>query len=194
MQCIKSSLGRSQTGYERFKMDKQEKHILLFFPNDNNEFGYLRSGVGKILAPLLQKQSLEFEPIVLTSTFKSAIEQANKASEALLKIDINIYGLRQIAKEIGDVLSSGKLWLQKSSHARLGVTYDNPHLLNLKMEGLSTQFVHSVGQSGDESSTSKVEREERLRKMVEEVYTSLDHNRHLDVVESGAGVTRKLLR
>ena len=194
MQTIDSKLGKSEAGYERFDLDEQEDHVLLCFHDDGNQFGYLRSGVGKTLGPLLAKSYVEFEPIVPTSNLKEAIASANKSAEAMAKVDINVYGRRQAATEVGDALSRGKLWLQKSGHAKPGVVYDNPHFLPLKINGIQVQSAQPVNQVANEGLRSKTHREGRLRKMVEEVYKSVDNTRHLDMVEGGDRVTRKLLK
>lgn len=194
MQTLDSKLGKSETGYERFKLNEQQDHILLCFRDDDRDFGYLRSGVCRTLASLLAKSYVEFEPIVPTSNLKETTGRANKPAEAMVKVDINVYGPRCAAAEVGDELSGGKLWLQKSDHARPGVAYDNPHFLPIKINGVQVQSVRSVNQVANEGAAGKKPREEQLRKMVEEVYKSVDNARHLDMVEGGDGVARKLLK
>ncbi|RYP79133.1 hypothetical protein DL771_000111 [Monosporascus sp. 5C6A] len=194
MQTLDSKLGKSQAGYERFKLKEQQDHILLCFRDDGMDFGYLRSGVRKTLAPLLAKSYIEFEPIVPTSNLKETIGRAKKPAEAMVKVDINVYGPRCAAAEVGDKLSRGKLWLQKSDHARPGVAYDNPHFLPIKINGVQVQSVRSVNRVANEGAAGKKPREEQLRRMVEEVYKSVDNARHLDMVEGGDRVTRKLLK
>ncbi|RYP44409.1 hypothetical protein DL768_009111 [Monosporascus sp. mg162] len=194
MQTIDGKLGKSEAGYERFKLKEQEDHILLCFHDDGKDFGYLRSGVGRTLAPLLAKSYIEFEPIVPTSNLKETIGRAKTATEAMVKVDINVYGPRRAAAEVGDDLSGGKLWLQKSDHARHGVPYDNPHFLPIKFNGVQVQSVRSVNQVANKGVAGKKSREEQLRKMVEEVYNSVDNARHLDMVEGGDMVARTLLK
>ncbi|KAI1422037.1 SNF2 family N-terminal domain-containing protein [Xylaria sp. FL1777] len=194
MQTIDAKLGRSQAGYERFKLIEQQDHILLCFHDDSNDFGYLRSGVGKTLAPLLAKPYVELEPIVPTSNLKETIGRAKKPAEAMVKVDINVYGPQRTAAEVGDALSGGKLWLQKSDHARQGVAYNNPHILPIKINGVQVQSVQPINQVANEGVSRKKHREEQLRKMVEEVYKSVDNARHLDMVEGGNRIARKLLK
>jgi len=194
MQTIQGKLGKSEAGYERFKLNEQQDHILLCFHDDGKQFGYLRSGVGNTLAPLLAKSYVEFEPIVPTSNLKETIASANKSAEAMAKVDINVYGRRHAATDVGDALSCGKLWLQKSGHAKPGVVYDNPHFLPLKINGIQVQSAQPMNPVANEGLGSKKHREGRLRKMVEEVYKSVDNTRHLDMVDGGNRVTRKLLK
>jgi hypothetical protein len=197
MRITDARLGESEAGSKRFELNEQEDHIVLCFHDDGKKFGYLRSGVGKTLAPLLAKSYVEFEPVVPTSNPKETIGRAKKPAtpaEAMVKVDLNVYGPRRAATEVGDALSRGKLWLQKSGHARREVVYDNPHFLPLKIDGIQMQAVQPVNQIVNDGLARKKDRNGRLRKMVEEVYKSLDNTRHLDMVEGGNRVTRKLLK
>ncbi|KAH8123686.1 hypothetical protein FP744_10005786 [Trichoderma asperellum] len=199
MQAIHSRLGKMETLYERFKIKKQKDHVSLLFHDaddgdEGGQFGYLRSAVGKTLAPLLAMPQVKFEPIGQASNLKGIIGRANKASEAIAKVDINLYGPQFAAKEVGDKLSHGKLWLQKSTHMKRGVTYDNPHFLRLEIGGVPIQCAQPVTQTRNEGPTGKKKREERLQKMVEEVYKTLDRSRDLDMVDGGDRVTQELLK
>ncbi|KAL6904139.1 SNF2 family N-terminal domain-containing protein [Trichoderma evansii] len=199
MQAIHSRLGKRETMYERFKIKKKEDHIVLSFhdaddDDEGGEFGYLRSAVGRTLASLLAMPNVKFEPIGQASSLKDIIGRANKASEAIAKVDINLYGPQGAAKEVGNTLSHGKLWLQKSAHMKGGITYDNPHFLRLEISGVPIQCKQPVSQTRNERRTGKQEREERLQKMVEEVYKSLDRTRDLDRVDGGDRVTQELLK
>lgn len=189
-----------ETMYERFKIKKHSDHVLLSFydadENDENDgkFGYLRSAVGKALMPLLAMSHVNLEPIGQVSSLKDVIGRANKAAEAIARIDINLYGPRCAAKEVGDKLSYDKLWLQKSNHMKRGITYDNPHFLRLEISGVPIQSTQPVSQARNEGPMGKQKRQERLQKMVEEVYKSLDRSRDLDMVDGGDGVTQELLK
>jgi len=196
MQAIDDILGGDSAGYQRFKLTSQQDHVVLHLPDGGEEFGYLRSAVGKTLAPLLSYSYIEFEPLVSTMVLKETIARASKPADAIVKIDVNVYGREgvQAATQVGDALSRGKLWLQKPSHARREAVYENPHFLSLKINGVQIQPAQPVGRVATEGLASKKRRVERLRLMVEEVYKSMDHNRHLEMVEGGSRVTVKLLQ
>ncbi|KAL7972031.1 SNF2 family N-terminal domain-containing protein [Trichoderma sp. SZMC 28014] len=198
MQVIHSKLSEMETTYERFKIKKKDDHVLLSFhdaddEDTNGKFGYLRSAVGKTLMPLLAMPHVNLEPIGQASNLKDIIGRANKPAEAIAKVDINLYGPRCAAKEVGDTLSHGKLWLQKSNHMKRDVIYDNPHFLRLDLSGISIQPTQPVGQSRNEGPTGKQKRQERLQKLVREVYNSIDRSRNLDKVNVGGLVTQELL-
>ncbi|KAM0457399.1 hypothetical protein ACHAO4_003198 [Trichoderma viride] len=198
MQVIHSKLSEIETTYERFKIKKKDDHVLLSFhdaddDDKNGKFGYLRSAVGKTLMPLLSMPNVNLEPIGQASNLKDIIGRANKAAEAIAKVDINLYGPRCAAKEVGDTLSRGKLWLQKSHHMKRDVIYDNPHFLRLELSGVSIQPTQPVSQSRNEGPAGKQKRQERLQKLVREVYNSIDRSRNLDKVNVGGLVTQELL-
>ncbi|KAL7911753.1 SNF2 family N-terminal domain-containing protein [Trichoderma velutinum] len=195
MQIIYSKLDKSEAGLERFKLETRESHVILRFSDTGEDFGQVRSNVGATLSTLLSNKSftVEFEPIVSTSYLMDIIARANRPSEAIVKVDINVYGLQSTGIKVGDELSSGKLWLQKPGNMRYGIIYDNPHFLRLKMNGVQLQPKQPVKQATREGSSSRKKREARLRSMVEEVYKSI-RTREIDAVDGGDRVVQKLKR
>ncbi|PNP46888.1 hypothetical protein TGAMA5MH_01841 [Trichoderma gamsii] len=198
MQVVHSRLSEMETTYERFKIKKKDDHVMLSFHDADDDdkdgtFGYLRSAVGKTLMPLLTMTHVNLEPIGQASNLKDTIGRANKAAEAIAKVDINLYGPRCAAKEVGDTLSRGKLWLQKSNHMKCGVIYDNPHFLRLELSGISIQPTQPVNQNHNKGPAGKQKRQERLQDLVREVYNSIDRSRNLDKVNVGGLVTQELL-
>lgn len=169
-----------RTTYQRFVLSEQQEHVLLAFRDDTaTEFGYLRSGPGKTLSKLLNQNQIEFEPIAPTIALRETIARAKKPVEAMVKVDINVYGPRNAAQEVGRKLSEGKLWLQKSDHARRGVHYENPHVLRIRGgEDMPDEVVRDVNSGAP--AAGKQPREEKLRRMMIEVYDSIKNKRQLN--------------
>uniref|UniRef100_A0A0D2XLY5 Helicase ATP-binding domain-containing protein n=1 Tax=Fusarium oxysporum (strain Fo5176) TaxID=660025 RepID=A0A0D2XLY5_FUSOF len=111
-----------------------------------------------------------------------------------VKVDINIYGLRSKALDIGKRLSNGKLWLQRSSHGRHGFAYENPHFLNISIQDTGAGEVQDTQPAPSDGVPKKMSKEDQLRKMVDEVYKTVENSRELEMVEGGDKVTRQLLR
>ncbi|ENH67515.1 Putative SWI/SNF-related matrix-associated actin-dependent regulator of chromatin subfamily A member 3-like 1 [Fusarium oxysporum f. sp. cubense race 1] len=109
-------------------------------------------------------------------------------------VDINIYGLRSKALDIGKRLSNGKLWLQRSSHGRHGFAYENPHFLNISIQDTGAGEVQDMQPALSDGVPKKMSKEDQLRKMVDEVYKTVENSRELEMVEGGDKVTRQLLR
>lgn len=165
--------------YQRFTLSDSQEHICLSFTDDNTEFGYLRSGPGKALARLLAPDSrVEFEPIAPTNALRETIGRAKKPVEAMVKVDINVYGPRTMAKLVGDKLTEGKLWLQKSDHARRELGYENPHVLKIQRSEMMPENVIKAVNSGQ--STGRQRREQKLQQMMIEVYGSIENKREFN--------------
>ncbi|UKZ79857.1 hypothetical protein TrVFT333_007620 [Trichoderma virens FT-333] len=195
MQMIYAKLDKREAGFERFKLETRENHIILCFNDTGEDFGQVRSNVGMTLSSLVDKSSnVDFEPIVSISYLMDIIGRANRPAEAIVKVDINVYGPQSIGIPVGNELSSGKLWLQKPTHERDGIVYDNPHFLKLKTNGTQLPRKQPMKQVISEGASNRRKREERLRKMVEDVYKSIDRTRHLEAVDGGDRVVRKLLK
>ncbi|EHK18064.1 uncharacterized protein TRIVIDRAFT_44486, partial [Trichoderma virens Gv29-8] len=195
MQMIYAKLDKREAGFERFKLETRENHIILCFNDTGEDFGQVRSNVGMTLSSLVDKSSnVDFEPIVSISYLMDIIGRANRPAEAIVKVDINVYGPQSIGVPVGNELSSGKLWLQKPTHERDGIVYDNPHFLKLKTNGTQLPRKQPMKQVISEGASNRRKREERLRKMVEDVYKSIDRTRHLEAVDGGDRVVRKLLK
>ncbi|KAF6828597.1 DNA repair and recombination protein rad5c [Colletotrichum musicola] len=181
-----------KTQYQRFSLLDQQEHVLLAFRDGNNtEFGYLRSGPRKTLSPLLGRHLIEFEPIAPTVTLRETIARAKKPAEAMVKVDINIYGPRSQAQYVGDKLTEGKLWLQRPTHPRKDVEHENPHLL--KLEGLEALTVTDVREVNSGGPAKRQPREENLRRMMLEVYDSMKNPQNRERVDGDKGLSNNLL-
>ncbi|OLN85473.1 putative SWI/SNF-related matrix-associated actin-dependent regulator of chromatin subfamily A member 3-like 3 [Colletotrichum chlorophyti] len=198
MAVIDTKLRKSQqaavdrdTIYQRFALSNQQENVLLTFRDDATEFGYLRSAHGRTLARLLNQVVVELEPIAPTIALRETIGRAKKPAEAMVKVDINVYGPRGAARRVGDALSEGKLWLQKPDHARPDVFYENPHELHIRGgEQMPEEVVREVN-SG--TPAGRQPREESLRRMMMEVYDSIQNNRQLARVHGGNRLKHDLL-
>ncbi|RGP79329.1 hypothetical protein FLONG3_2558 [Fusarium longipes] len=193
MSSFDDKLKTGDSSYQYFKPTEYQKQIMLCFPDDEKHFGHLSSLAGQTLMPLITRPRVQVEPLALKIDLREIIHRANKSADARVKVDINIYGPRSAATSIGEILSKGKLWLQRSIHGKEGLEYDNPHFLNITVADGSSGLVPNevVATNGP---AKKKTREEQLRKMVEEVYNAVDNTRELELVEGGDRVTRQLLR
>ncbi|ESU17188.1 hypothetical protein FGSG_10471 [Fusarium graminearum PH-1] len=192
MSSFDDRLKTGDSPYQYFKPTEYQKQVMLCFPEDEKHFGHLSSAAGQTLMPLITRPRVEVAPLALKIDLREIIHRANKSADARVKVDINIYGPRSVGTSIGEVLSNGKLWLQRSSHSKNGTEYDNPHFLSITVADGHNGLVQNevVASNGP---TKKKTREEQLRKMVEEVYNAVDNTRELELVEGGDRVTRQLL-
>lgn len=192
MTAIDERLKIGESGCQRFTPTEYQKQVMLCFPDDDKHFGHLCSATGQALLPLLTRPRVEIEPLAWKSDLTDIIHRASKSTDARVKVDINIYGTRADSSTIGNILSEGKLWLQRSSHGRSGTEYENPHFLSITVEDAIGVLNPEIVVNNEQP--KKNTREDQLRKMVEEVYKTVENNRALEMVEGGERVTRQLLR
>ena len=113
---------------QRFTLQAKPDHILLSF-QDGTQFGYLRDNMTDALKPHLNSDDLSFEAVASSQHLRARIAKAEKQADAIVHVDINIYGPRERAKAVGDKLSDKKVWLQKPDYYKRQYSYENPHLI-----------------------------------------------------------------
>ena len=86
-------------------------------------------------------------------------------TSAIMTLDINLYGVREDAKQVGSILASSGICLQQPTCGLEGVIYYNPHFLHVKeVMGetvLETQLI-PLGQEDRETVTSKAANKEQV--------------------------------
>ncbi|KAH7164838.1 SNF2 family N-terminal domain-containing protein [Fusarium sp. MPI-SDFR-AT-0072] len=194
MSSIDRRLAAEASAYQYFTPKEYQKQLMLCFPGDEKQFGHLPSAAGQTLLLLMTQPSVDIQPLALKCDLREVINRANKPADARVKVDINIYGLRSEALDIGKRLSNGKLWLQRSSHGRHGIAYENPHFLNISIRDIESGEVQNTRLAPSNGVPEKMSKDDQLRKMVDEVYKTVENNRELEMVEGGDRVTRELLR
>lgn len=116
--------------------------------------------------------------------------------DSQLPIEINIYGNREDAKLVGQIISKGGVFLQFPRHGLKGFEYYNPHFL--RMEGYSEQEpIETLLLS---SSRAKEATEETLDEInpanntdaVDEILDSLSYQNLLDNIHVDARIKSSL--
>jgi hypothetical protein len=194
MSSIDERLAAEASAYQYFTSKEYQKQLMLCFPGVEKHFGHLPSAAGQTLLLIMGETSVNIQPLALRYDLREVINRANKPADARVKVDINIYGLRSEALDIGKRLSNGKLWLQRSSHGRHGFAYENPHFLNISIQDTGAGEVQDTQPALSDGVPKKMSKEDQLRKMVDEVYKTVENTRELEMVEGGDKVTRQLLR
>jgi hypothetical protein len=161
---------------QKFNLESKTDHILLVFP-DGTHFGCLRDNMTKAMASLLGAEDLKFEAVALTQHLRGIIAKVDKSGDAVVQVDINIYGPRGKASSVGEDLSKSKLWLQQPDYFKKQYPYENPHVIHFpELEGAaSLEEVHN-----DVSVTKPQSDQERLQRIVSQVHQSLQREKNLD--------------
>jgi SWI/SNF-related matrix-associated actin-dependent regulator of chromatin subfamily A3 len=175
--------------YCTFGIVKSSTEIYLRFP-DNSEFGLLNSHISKALLDLIDRPSIQFDAIASTLTLRETIGRAVKESDAVVRVDINVYGSTDASEAVGRHLSTHHVYLQRPDRKRPGSVYDNPHVLkfaDMQMPSHEHQLelvVPRVSTSGDA---------EQFRQTVSKVYASLTRGTKLNRVEGDRRLGTQLL-
>jgi SWI/SNF-related matrix-associated actin-dependent regulator of chromatin subfamily A3 len=159
---------------------KTVPHIQLSLP-DGDQFGILRHDMTDALTPLLkQSPPFQLEAVAGTTRLLEQIGLATKPNEAIVQVNINIYGPRDRAAAVGDDLSNRKQWLQKPDFFKPQYPYNNPQALHFPE--LENQLVQEEIRQ-DVSTTAKPRaEEERVQKLVAQVHQALSRASELESI------------
>lgn len=172
-----------------FSIRKSSAEIVLYFLN-GTEFGVLNTHASIALESLLQQSSLQFEAIASIQTIRETIGRVSKATNAVVRVNINIYGPRESCQEVGRHLSGQKIYLQRPDKLRVGSTYQNPHVLSfadMQISSHENQFdVWSNKATGLHDA-------EKFKETVSNVYSSLTRGANLSKIKGDRRLKRTLL-
>ena len=178
-------------GYYAFRVKKSSNQLLLAFP-DGSEFGLLNAHTAKALEDLVERPSVQFEALAHIITLRETIGRAAKASDAVVRVNINVYGPPAACTDVGRRLSASKVYLQRPDQQRPGSIYDNPHVLKLP-EMQMPSIDYKPGETGDSASPSDISDTEHFRKAISDVYASLKRSSGLKRLEGDSRLRTCLL-
>lgn len=135
--------------------------------------GRLKKGLCRHLHNLVTQQQVRIKAFVSTNVLNTVLERWR---DRKVDADINIYGAREDAKEIGKVLSKSSIFLQRPEHGLDGVEYYNPHFL--RIEGYP-EFL-----SMEPHTPMTNDRHKRPAKDIDSILNSLEHH------TVGPGITK----
>ncbi len=171
-----------------FNIEMSSDEIVLYFPN-SIELGIFNDHVSKGLENLLQQSNLQFEAIGSIQAIRETIGRATKATDAVIRVNINVYGPRESYEEVGHHLSSQKLYLQRPDKLRTGSTYENPHVLSFPDMPASSYEYQFDAQS---KRASKIDDTERFKDTISNVYSSLTRGVKLSKIRGDRRLKRTL--
>ncbi len=102
----------------------------------------------KVLRDLSSFDSCRFQVFVGDgSCIMSSGAEKTLNKDRFMPVDIVIYGLQEIQKSVGGLLSSARIYLQHPYHQDSGTEYDNPHFLNLAELSTAFNLPHSISRN-----------------------------------------------
>jgi SWI/SNF-related matrix-associated actin-dependent regulator of chromatin subfamily A3 len=171
------------------KSPSNDSHVCLHFL-DGTEFGVLNTQLSKALGSLVQKPGVEFDVIISVQAIKDIIGRVTKAVDAVVRVNINVFGPSHDREEVGLHLSSHRIFLQHPDKLRSGSTYSNPQVI--RFPGLNASDYEIQSKVGTDR-TSKTDAAKVFNDAITNVYSSLTRGSKLSKVEGDRRLKTALL-
>lgn len=158
--------------------------------DDETVIGTVNAQLDKALKNIEEQQySLEFDVFAPIDLLKDTIGRASKGKEAIVRVQITIYGPPSAAHGVGKELCSHKLYLQRADYVKEGTVYENPHVLKLASFQEEPKQITIVSEEiQPEKPTAQV-----LKSTITDVFSSLTRSHDLRGVEADECLTTPLL-
>ncbi|KAI9376650.1 SNF2 family N-terminal domain-containing protein [Aspergillus egyptiacus] len=165
--------------------------LFLMFP-DGTSLGHLSEKMVRALKHLADRPQSELEALADLSQIAHAIRRTRKATDAVVRVNVNIYGRESDRDRIGKVFSDHNLFLQPPEVCRPGLKYSNPQMLRL--EGMDSLVIEEDGSSEEEEGAthSPSERDADFEETMAEVYDGLTRGDGLTRLEGGENLNKDL--
>jgi hypothetical protein len=175
-------------GYCEMSVRKSDDQFLVTFP-DGSILGELNTQLEKAFEAMIGQQ-VDYEVLAPVRAIRETIGFAKSAKEAIARVNINVYGLRRTARQIGRELSAHKIYLQSPDCPRSNTAYDNPHLL--KFPNVQALMPDTKSQHEAEK-IEEIEKTESFKKTIATIYSSLKRSQHLTGLEGDGRLKTQLL-
>ncbi|KAH7348114.1 SNF2 family N-terminal domain-containing protein [Pyrenochaeta sp. MPI-SDFR-AT-0127] len=169
---------------------KHETNFFVVFLDDK-VLGEVNAQLEEALTSIMAQQcELDFEVFLPTRATRETIGRATKEKDAIVRVQVNVYGSQTTAQIVGREFTARKLYLQCPGYVREGVLYDNPHYLKFPGshdEGLGE--AQQVDESGLETAKT-----ETLKETISDVYSSLTRCQNLKGLDGDGRLKTPLLQ
>lgn len=97
-----------------------------------NKFAVLNKKTCSDLQSVFDVRQVRFTAYVQSKEWSNALKSWSKnKNSTTLAVEINIYGMRDVADEVGKVLSAAGTFLQQPRYGLDGISYYNPHYFRI---------------------------------------------------------------
>lgn len=170
-------------------VSKSEEQFLVTFP-DGVVMGQLNAQLEKAFEDIPEQHRIDLEVLAPIKPIRETISKATTGKDAIVRVNINIYGARNSAQEVGHQLSKQKIYLQRPDQIRDALAYDNPHVLKLPDMQLPYNDCATHTYEENQPVTNKVE---AFKKTISDVYSSLTRGQRLVGLEGDGRLKTPLL-
>ncbi|KAF2114941.1 SNF2 family N-terminal domain-containing protein [Lophiotrema nucula] len=186
---LRSSSGYPIEGYCQMEIRRVEQSLLVAF-SDGMVLGEVNAQLETALENM-RDIPIDFEVLAPIKPIRETINRAIKEKDAIVRVNINIYGPRASTTQVGREFSLNKVYLQKPDYIRKGLAYDNPHMLKLSnFQSSAPQIIVPVGVE----KKAELDKAEAIKKTISAVYSSLTRGHKLVGLEADDRIKTPLLQ
>lgn len=153
--------------------------------DDGVRFGILDQRNSETLHQIVGHPLVQMDGQAEADAIKSVISIASKAADAVIRININIYGPMSLSEQVGTSLSVRKAWLQRPNAPKY--PYRNPQ--TIVFPNLNADNIHIPTQLSEAKEGSTQDFHESLA----EIYSTLRRDKDLSRVKGDIGLRTHLL-
>jgi hypothetical protein len=175
-------------GYHQLTIRELDGDFLVTFP-DGGIMGELNAQLGTALLAL-SGTALDFDVLAPARAIRETIGRTGKEKEAVVRVNINVYGKRDQAQWTGSELSKHRVYLQRPDCLPQGMEYDNPHVLKLRNVQIPQPHISF---RADISNGTHLGKADDLKRTVSAVYSSLKRDKALNEKDGDERLVTKLL-
>lgn len=162
--------------------------------HDGTDMGIVNDRAASALRDIVGIPGVQYEALAPVTDLIDAVHRATNSSEAVVRVNINIYGPPESRNELGRTLSACKFYLQRPDRQRQGSLYDNPHRIHFPHIKFSeTELTPYEMASEDGVAGSKLRDPDKFHNAVSGIYAMLKRSSKLDQVEGDQRLRTELL-
>ncbi|KAK0111065.1 hypothetical protein ONS95_001445, partial [Cadophora gregata] len=175
--------------YYRFNLQNMNNNIALSF-QDGTSFALLNGHISAGLLPVVDSPVIQLDALGSLRSSRERLGMAKKATDATVRIEINVYGPSSHLKYVGDQFSKSKVFLQRPDRTRPGLQYQNPQWLSFaSLEAPIIEHRAIVDSRSGQLSRDQSD----FQKSITNVYAKLTRGAHLDRIDGDRRLTTNLL-
>ncbi|KAL8376886.1 hypothetical protein RB595_007831 [Gaeumannomyces hyphopodioides] len=197
MGMLEAKLASTDEVHE-FNVCLDSEYIMLKFPDDTNfaqVSELLTRGLGAV-HKLCPEGGLDVRAFVKSADVHNVLQRAKRPAEAVLKVDINLYGPRSYAEKVGSVLSDAEIYLQYPDDGLglHGLECHNPHVIEFPgLEYVPRDSTNGSDPANGTWEANTSEGQENERRAILGAYESLTRHKNLERTKAGSGIRTQLL-
>ncbi|KAF7532372.1 hypothetical protein G7054_g8020 [Neopestalotiopsis clavispora] len=172
-----------------------EEGDFLTLRHEHVKFGRLNKGLCRHLHDLVANAHLNLQALIPTKDLFTALRSRKSQMPEYLPAEINVYGPKADATEIGSIMSRSGIFLQLPLHGIGAIEYFNPQMI--RIEGYPDRLppeVHSSTDDTDEVPDRYMEASMRGNDtaVVDSILDSLSHHRNIQEIATVPDIKSRL--